>query len=251
MNKLYLLSKVVRNSMYICLILAISGCATVHEMRVNKKTANLKLDGKALVLMSMEVSNNYKPEYQPNILVAYVEKPDAKTKNDRHNFKTDLDGTIVSSKGTRYLLRMELSPGEYVIRGASCLYHSMFLMSSCMLPVHANINVAPNTITYVGRVSGVMRKREGGELRAGPVIPLIDQAVTGFAQSTFDVAVRDKSGEDLQSYRSIFPSLSKVKISTSILPPFDIKRAYAWWKSNGGSESTDEDTSKGEQAFAL
>jgi len=215
----------------------LSGCATVHEMGVDRNTKTLALDGKGLVLMSLQVSNAYKPEYQPQVIVAHVETPNADTQEDRHNYKTDLDGTVSSGGGARYLLRMELPPGKYVIRGATCMYQSLFLVASCQLPIHADIEVSANTVTYLGRVSGVMRERQEGEFRAGPVIPLVDQAVTGFSGSTFDVVISDEREEDLKSYRMLFPALANADIGIAIAPPFNRERAHAWWDSNGQSDT--------------
>lgn len=233
------------NGLALVALLFLSGCATVHEMGVNAGTERLDLDGKAMVLMSVEVGNQYSPDYQPQILVAHVETPDAKEKSDRHNFKTDLEGTVSSSAGTRYLLRMELDPGRYVVRGATCMYRSLFIAATCLLPIHADIEVAPGTVTYIGRVSGTMRERGDGEFRAGPVIPLIDQSVTGFAQSTFDVVIADRQDEDLPSYRQLFPALASADIEVRVMPPFDRARAQAWWDSNGGSEQAGEATVTG------
>lgn len=220
----------------IAAVALISGCATVHEMGVKKDTKHLKLDNKGLLLMSVQVANEYKPDYQPQVIVAFVEKPNAQSKEDRHNFKTDLEGTISSSDGSRYLLRMELEPGKYVVRGASCMYRSLFLIGSCFIPIHADIVVEPNKVTYLGRVKGVMKERKDEEFRAGPLIPLVDQSVTGFSQSTFEVFISDQSDEDLTAYKSLFPVLSTAEIETRILPPFDRKRAQVWWETDGDSE---------------
>ncbi|GAV20200.1 hypothetical protein MMIC_P1164 [Mariprofundus micogutta] len=222
-------------------LLFFSGCATVHDMGLTKETKTLELNGKGLVLMSMEVSNQYKTDYQPQILVAHVETPDAKERADRHNFKTDMDGTVSSANGTRYLLRMELTPGHYVVRGASCMYRSIFLMAQCMMPVHGDIEVKADSVTYIGRASGVMRERQSDEFRAGPVIPLVDQNVTGFAGSTFDVTITDKSAEDLSSYQGIFPALKTTTIDVNILPPFNRERAQLWWRSNGSKDKPENE----------
>lgn len=214
----------------------LSGCATVHEMGVTKNSTKLALDKKGLVLMSMEVSNQYKSDYQPHIIVANIETPDADSKKDRHNFKTDLEGTVASSVGSRYLMRMELDPGKYVVRGALCMYSSILLHGSCFLPIHADIEVKAGSVTYIGRVSGVMRERHGDEFRAGPLIPLVDQSVTGYSLSTFDVTISDQQEEDLKSYRELFPVLESADIAIEIMPPFDRARAQTWWESNGNSE---------------
>ncbi|HKI62593.1 MAG TPA: hypothetical protein VKA31_09895 [Mariprofundaceae bacterium] len=217
-------------------ILLLSGCATVHEMALKKGDQSLALKGKGMVLMSMEISNHYKPDYQPQIIVAQVEKPNAKEKKDRDNFKTDMDGTVASSNGSRYLLRMELNPGHYIIRGAMCRYQSLFIMATCQMPVHGEIEVKANEISYLGRAEGVLRERHGDEFRAGPVIPLIDQGVAGFSGGTFDVSISDQQQEDLEAYRQLFPALRNQRIEVSILPPFDRERAQIWWDSNGNKD---------------
>ncbi len=223
--------------LFLANILFLSGCATVHEMAVTKATEKIGFDGNGLLLMSLEIANDYKPDYQPEVIVTHVETPGANSKKDRHNYKTDLEGTVTSSSGTRYLLRMSIPPGKYVIRGASCMYRGFFILGSCFLPIHNDIHVLSNTTTYLGRVSGVIRERQKGELRAGPMIPLIDQTVTGFSSSTFDVQITDAWEEDKNTYTSIFPALKNTIIEKNIMSPFDKERAYNWWLSDGQSEN--------------
>ena len=214
-------------------ILIISGCATVHEMGVKKADQKVNLNNQGMVLMSIEVDNQYKPDYQPQIMVVNIETPDAESKKDRHNFKTDMEGIITSSHGTRYLMRMKLQPGEYIARAALCQYYALFLMATCQIPIHGEFKVNAGEITYLGRVSATMRERHGDEFRAGPVIPLIDQAVTGFSSSTFDVVISDQQKEDLRAFTENFSALKSEDIKISILPEFDRQQAQLWWESNG------------------
>lgn len=97
------------------------------------------------------------------------------------------------------------------------------------MPIHEDLEVKANSVTYVSRVRGVTRKREEGEFRSGSLIPLLDQGVSGFAHSTFDVEVSDQQEEDLKAFRSNFPALTGSDIQVEILPPFDRQRAQNWW----------------------
>jgi len=214
----------------------LSGCATVHEMAVDGKAERLDLQGKGMVLLSMEVFNQVHADYQPRLVVINLETPGAEDKAHRHNFKVDEEGMVAGASGRHYLARMALAPGRYLLVGAPCLYHSLFIVSSCYLPILGEIDVVPNTVLYLGRVSGVIRQRKGEEFRAGPVIPLVDQAVTGFAQGTFDVTISDHQDEDIAEYRRYFPALAEAEIKVMVLPPFDRARAQAWWETNGKSE---------------
>jgi hypothetical protein len=236
-------SRILARLMLAAMMLALlSGCATVHQMAVTKETKKLDLKDKALLLMSLELNHEYKPDYQPKVTVVHLETRDADSKADRHNYVPDIDGTIPTPDGSRYLLRMEIDPGQYVLRGASGMYHSLFLLGSCMMPIHADIQAKPNTVTYLGRARGVTRARQDGEFRAGPLIPLVDQAVTGFAKSTFDVELSNHMEEDLKAYRMIFPALSDADIQVDTLPPFDRARAQAWWEGDGKSDKVNMET---------
>lgn len=215
----------------------LSGCATVNDMGVTAKSTKLELDGDGMVLMSVVVNNQFKPDYQPELIVTHVEEPYADSKAQRQNFKMDNEGTLTTTDGRLYLLRMKLKPGKYIVRGATGMYHGILILGTCFLPVHADIDVQPNTVTYIGRATGKMRERVGDEFRSGPVVPLIDQAVTGFANSTFDVTITDSWDEDEKSYRGLFPPLEQVEITKAIMPPFDRARAQAYWDSDGNSEA--------------
>jgi hypothetical protein len=67
---------------------------------------------------------------------------------------------------------------------------------------------------------------------------LIDQAVTGISNNTFEVSIMDASQEDLADFRSQFPALRKADITTMILPPFDRNKAQYWWDHHGKTENT-------------
>jgi len=221
------------NILIVFFILTLSGCATVHEMGLKKTDQKVSLNNEGLALMSIEVNNQYKPDYQPQILVINVETPNAESKKDRHNFKTDLAGTAASSNGSRYLIRMKLKPGEYIARAALCQYRSIFLMATCQIPIHGEFKVNAGEIIYLGRVSATMRERHDDEFRAGPVIPLVDQNVSGFASSTFDITISDQKKEDLKAFTENFPALRSENIKASVLPDFDREQAQLWWKTNG------------------
>lgn len=225
----------------------LSGCATVHEQGITTETKEIDLKGNGLVLMTLLVDNQFKPSYQPEVLVTHIETPNADSKEQRHNFKTDKEGAIATTEGTRYFLRMELPPGEYVVRGATCMYRSLLIVGTCIMPIHADITVTPDSITYVGHARGVTRERNKNEFRAGSLIPLIDQSVTGFSRSTFDVTIQDDSEKDMKTFRSLFPALATAQIDVKLLPPFDRQRAQIWWESDGRKDGAADSVSiKGE-----
>jgi hypothetical protein len=60
--------------------------------------------------------------------------------------------------------------------------------------------------------------RKDSRPRAGSVIPLIDQSVTGFSSGTFVVEVSENYEEDTQLITKRFPYLAGKDIRKMILP---------------------------------
>jgi len=81
------------------------------------------------------------------------------------------------------------------------------------------IDIIPNKISYLGHLDVVLRERKNdNEIRAGSVIPLIDQATSGFSTGTFDVVIEDRFDEDMKAFISEYPALQNVIIEKAILP---------------------------------
>jgi hypothetical protein len=199
-------------------------------MELTKETDKIDISGKSMLLMSAVIANDYKPDYQPDARVLYVEKENAQNSEDRLNFLADLDGTISTARGNKYMFRMSLQPGRYKLLGISGTSGSFPVRGTFFMPIHADVIVEPATIAYLGRVEGRIRERNGNEFRAGIVLPLIDQAVTGFSGGTFDVMVSDATAEDIQVMQNIFPALNGLAIQPRVLPPFDRQKAQKWWE---------------------
>ncbi|MEP7044994.1 MAG: hypothetical protein ABI843_18160 [Dokdonella sp.] len=137
----------------------------------------------------------------------------------RTNQETDL---VAAAEGRHELaLRMALQPGRYELIDINGLASAFPFIGNFSVPLFLELTVPPHSVTYVGHVSAQLRPRQDGEFRAGAVIPLVDQGVTGMAGGTFDVKVEDASATDLTMFRSTFPALGDTPIATAILPPFD------------------------------
>jgi hypothetical protein len=76
-------------------------------------------------------------------------------------------------------------------------------------------------VTYLGRIEAVIRERkEETELRAGPLIPLLDQAVTGFSGGTFDIEIVDRYETDIAEFAKRHPFLASQSVGRAVLPPW-------------------------------
>lgn len=217
------------------LAVLLTGCATPNKMAFEDKNETITDKSKPILLMSATIANDYKTDYQPHLVVVYLEKPGAKDAADRINFVMGALGrneTNTPDKGNTYLLRMPLDPGTYELVGIRSTYDSLFLHGSFFTPLHETVNVTGPGVYYLGHVSAVVRERKGDEFKAGIVVPLIDQAVVGAAGGTFDVNISDQFTTDQAAFRAQFPALSGVTIQKTILAPFDRAKAQAWWEAH-------------------
>lgn len=216
-------------------ILALCGCATVLDMPFSDKTAAPPDAGKAVFLMTVTTKNTYHTSYQPDMLVVNVERSVVKSDKDRLNFKIDDNGTNETGKpeaGNTYLVRMQLDPGEYVIQGVTCLNRQFPIIATFFAPLHEKLVVTGPGVYYLGHVDATVRERVGSEFKAGPSIPLIDQAVAGASGGSFDIVISDQWATDQAQFESKFPGLKGITVQNTVMAPFDRAAAQKWWEDN-------------------
>lgn len=219
----------------IALTLVLSGCATPAKMAYSDEETGAATETKPVFLMTATLRNNYKTSYQPKLIVVNVEKATVKDSADRINFTMDEKSKIETdspTEGNSYLLRMGLEEGEYVIRGFTGMSRSFPIIASFFAPLHADLRSKESGVYYLGHVDATVRERNENEFKAGPTIPLLDQAVAGASGGTFDIEVSDQWDKDESSFRSKFPALSGVDIHKMILPAFDREKAQQWWETH-------------------
>ncbi|MFC3684281.1 hypothetical protein [Hydrogenophaga luteola] len=212
-----------------------TGCATKTKMAFEDDGEKLSDKSKPVLLMTATIKNSYKPAYQPKVLVLHVERPGATDAKDRLNFVMDDKAKNESddaAKGSQYFIRMELEPGSYDIKGMTSMARSFPVISSFFTPMHALLEVKGSGVIYLGHVEATVRERQGNEFKAGPSIPLLDQALSGASGGTFDVTITDALATDEALFKSRFPALKDAVITKQILPPFDRAKAQDWWEKN-------------------
>ena len=215
-------------------LLTLTGCATVNQMPYSKQMPKPDLS-KPIYLMTITTKNIYKTSYQPELLVVNVEKPGATSSSDRINFKIDKEGATETNSpdtGNSYLVRMQLPSGDYDIDGATCLNLGILTRVSFFIPLHEKLKPIAPGIYYLGHVDATVRQRVNDEFKAGPEIPLVDQAVGGASTGTFDVVISDRWDQDEAQFEKTYPALKGANIQKLIMAPFDRDNAQKWWEAN-------------------
>ena len=202
------------------LVFAMTGCAG-HKMALTKGQANIDVAKTSIALLSVKVSNQYKPSCQLDIAGPVI-CPQSETCSRYPPYLHKTEGPYRSEKDrfNEYLLSLELESGTYNLQYFWVKFEIPLLVGAVgKIPLDTKIDIMPNTISYLGHIDAVLRERKNDdEIRAGLVIPLIDQAVAGFSTGTFDVVVEDKYDEDMKLFVSEYPALQNTIVEKSILP---------------------------------
>jgi hypothetical protein len=203
----------------LCLLFFMTGCAG-HQMALTKGQSSIDVTKKSLALLSVKISNQYKPKYQLDIVCAAI-CPQYETcgRSLKYLHKAGRPLKSVEDSFNEYLLSFELESGTYNLHSIGAVYDHFPISGGGTAPLNFKIEIKSNSITYLGHLDVVMReKKNDSEQRAGPIIPVIDQAVVGSSSGTFDVVVEDKFDEDMKLFISEYPALQKVKVEKAILP---------------------------------
>jgi hypothetical protein len=128
-----------------------------------------------------------------------------------------------------YYISMALSEGRHRIDGVSGVANAFPFVGRFYIPVLAEFEVAPNSVTYLGHLGATLRERREGEFRAGPVIPLIDQAATGMIGHAWDVEITNRYDADMAVFRERIPALGDLSVLNEGLPAWDRKAAQRLW----------------------
>jgi len=209
--------KLSKGLLLLCVAFFMGGCAA--NMPLSKGQESVSLSSESIALVSVKISNQNKPEYQPSLLYAFFFPESEGAKKTHISINTD---PIRSEKNqfNEYLLSFSLKPGTYNFSQIWGVYRVPLLMNAmCQIPLNAKVDIKPNEVIYLGNIDAVIRERKNdGEVRAGGVIPLIDQAVAGFSSGTFEVSINDRFDEDIKAFMAEYPALQNHKVEKAVLP---------------------------------
>ena len=217
------------------LVVALSGCGGRHRMALEKKhSGQLTLEKKSIALLTLKVTNQFKPRFHP-----YVESIQCRRQGGRATRFGPLrvrdmtpseamdywaNRSLESAPGKRpvmlheYLVSLDLEPGTYTlgkVEGMSTF--PLLVDAKFSFSVDTQFDIPPQSIVYLGHVEMINRKRKKGERRSGPITPLIDQAVAGYSNGTFEVSVTDRSDVDIPVFIRRYPVLTRDSIQTAIM----------------------------------
>jgi hypothetical protein len=193
---------------------AFCGCANTQPMALSSKSKTLDLTTESIGIFTLETLNGYKPGFEPAVSSVAVTPPAAEKAMFFQVGKPYRKG---EDRSLAYLVSMRLPPGPCTVGNVSGTSNKLLVIGSFSFPLAAKFTLPPNTVTYLGHISMVNRKRKEGEPRSGSIIPLIDQAVCGYSDGTFDITVSDRSESDIPAFKKTYPVLQECTIDKVIM----------------------------------
>jgi len=207
----------------ICIIMIgifLSGCVTNRNMALNKKVTQLDISKESIALLTLRTSNAYRPTCQPFADRVTI-RTNGKEQSESYTYDIGLPYKKVSKEFNEYLISIQIAAGDYMIDKIIGFVLPYYVNGNCgnfTVPVNASFRIQPNTIVYIGQIEATNRERkDDNELRAGLLLPLIDQALAGYYTGTFDIKIYDNFEEDVVLFSKEYPLITTQKIERLLL----------------------------------
>lgn len=186
----------------------ISGCSSHIGMALKENDQNIVIEKNSILLLKINIINEYK-EYPPEIKAIGIS-------NTKERLVFDASEGLyqaIGEKGNSYLISMKLKPGNYSKLKIEGIATGFLIMGSFNFLPDYEFNIKENQVLYLGELNATnIEKTKDHERRAGRVIPLLDQAVTGFSGGTFKLNLLDNYEANITDFRARYPSLRGQKI---------------------------------------
>lgn len=197
-------------------VLILSGCAA----GLDKNATAIDWSKGSVMVMSVEMDNKYRPNYQPTHLGVVVTKKASSDPRERIN-----SGASTPAGTNAFLVTSQIQPGRYSVSRIVGMSNRFPILGGVDFAVDAPFEVAPNSVTYLGRLVTINKERtDKNDQSTGGVIPLIDQAVSGFGGGTLEVVLSDNYDEDIKLLKKEFLAIQNLDVIRSPLQKMTLER---------------------------
>jgi hypothetical protein len=211
------------------------GCATNWPQQFDKKLA--MLDEKGLVLATVTFSNQL--DNTDSILPeVFLISKDGHEEIQKYRFTGLQHLRALNAARSAYLIVLDVKRNDYFFYSIRGKVLGDIFQIFFEAPILLDFTAKDKEILYIGNIHLVLRKKVSeSELRPGPVLPLLQQAV--IADATFDVEIRDRYEIDLMHFEQVFPNIKGQTVvkriflhGRGLLPKSSIQRIHHSFFSN-------------------
>jgi hypothetical protein len=213
------LKKLVFGLMLCGAYLSLLGCGGAN-MALVKGQEKLDLNDQSVGLLSVKISNENKPGYQPELFHAMLHQLLESDKKDSVSVSIKDDPyRTEKDKYNEYLLSFNLKSGRYTLDSLFGKYKIPLLMNAiCNVPLNAGFEIKPGKVVYLGKINAtIVERTKDDQERAGSLLPLMDQSLAGFSSGTFKVSIDDNYEADIKAYREQYPALRSMNIEKTVI----------------------------------
>ena len=201
----------------ICMSLLV-GCAAGTDWPKEMESKLAQLDKKGLVLSSVTFENKL-DETDSILPVSFLIGKKGEDDYEKYHFSPSQHFRVLTFDRTFYLFVLELDPGNYSFYSMRGQIIGDMFRPLFEAPMLESFQAKKNEILYIGNIHLVLREKASDlEHRAGPVIPLLDQA--SIINATLDVKINDEYEKDMVEFEKVFPNLKDYSVVKKILPPW-------------------------------
>lgn len=202
----------------VLVLLTLGGCA----VGLDKNAKAVDWTKGSIVMMSVEMDNQFKPSFQPTALGVVMRKQSG---TDPRDHIPAFSTTKMSTTSKAFLVTQQVQPGKYTVSKIYGFAQNFLIRGGIDFSVDAPFEVMPNTVTYLGRVASINQERSNKDDQStGGVIPLIDQAVAGFGIGTLAVNLQDNYDEDVGLLKKEYVYLQNQEVTRSPLKKMMLER---------------------------
>lgn len=206
--------KNLRILLIICAVLLFNGCVTMNGMTLDWRKDVSFSDGKSIALLTIKTSNTVSPEHVPIIDQLNVYSI---PENQRTVFVPTLPIRNGGGEFNEYLVSIDLSPGTYKFYCISGHSQGTFTRGTFYWYPGILFQLNHGEVLYIGHLDLTNREKKEGETASGMIVPLIDQAASGFASGTLETIIEDRSDYDIKLFTERYPLLNSATILTRLM----------------------------------
>lgn len=197
----------------------LGGCATTRPLALSSNITAIDVSKESIALLTVKIANDYKPVFQPSLKEIHVRGDGGGKDREQFSFGVDEKYKEIEHTANEYLISIQLPPGNYQLRELSAQTETFPMIGNFTVPVYSNFTIEPHKIIYLGHIEATVKERtDDNLLRAGTVVPLIDQAATGASGGTFQVSITDLYTDDMKCFQEKYPYLAKHQVDNNTLP---------------------------------
>lgn len=196
----------------------LTACASHLSSPLNESSEPVDVSGQSIGVFMLKVSNQKNTFFQPSVKRMMI-----KDERKNNSYVINIVDAYLSKDKTfkEYIVSFQLMPGQYLLKDIFAKAGFYPINGKFSIPVYKSLHLPANSLAYYGRIeANVIDRLNEEQLRAGPVLPPIDQAIVGASTGTFDVTIRDNFQDDVRIIRHVYPHVGDSEWLNLTLSPW-------------------------------